>query len=195
MSIPAVLVSSKTTVDGTVGVSFTYRPYAMSPTTSTFSWGEIPSGLTLINGTILGTPQIAGITATQLTATSASGTDVRDFTWRIYTAATPPLSPTNFIVNGDGNNPRYASGQTLTLQWTITNDGGTVPGSAVELRKFDGTLVKTIEVGSGINVLVLTSNDILSSFGSYQDIDIRVYALRNSTRSVFPAETIVTYTY
>ena len=195
MSIPAVLVSSKTTVDGTVGVSFTYRPYAMSPTTATFSWGEIPSGLTLINGTILGTPQIAGITATQLTATSASGTDVRDFTWRIYTAATPPLSPTNFIVNGDGNNPRYASGQTLTLQWTITNDGGTVPGSAVELRKFDGTLVKTIEVGSGINVLVLTSNDILSSFGSYQDIDIRVYALRNSTRSVFPAETIVTYTY
>jgi hypothetical protein len=195
MSIPAVLVSSKTAVDGTVGVSFTYRPYAMSPTTATFSWGEIPSGLTLINGTILGTPQIAGITATQLTATSASGTDVRDFTWRIYTAATPPLSPTNFIVNGDGNNPRYASGQTLTLQWTITNDGGTVPGSAVELRQFDGTLVKTIEVGSGINVLVLTSNDILSSFGSYQDIDIRVYALRNSTRSVFPAETIVTYTY
>tara|TARA_R110000868_G_scaffold247427_2_gene503817 strand:- start:577 stop:8088 length:7512 start_codon:yes stop_codon:yes gene_type:complete len=195
MSIPAVLVSSKTAVDGTIGVSLVYRPYAMSPTPATFSWGEIPSGLTLINGTILGVPQIAGITATQLTATSASGTDVRDFTWRIYTAATPPLSPTNFIVNGDGNNPRYASGQTLTLQWTITNDGGTVPGSAIELCQFDGTLVKTIEVGSGINVLVLTSNDILSSFGSYQDIDIKVYALRNSTRSVFPAETVVTYTY
>ncbi len=195
MTIPTVLVSSKTVVDGTVGVAFSYRPYAMSPTTATFSWGEIPSGLTLINGTVLGTPQTAGITVTQLTATSASGTDVRDFTWRIYTAATPPLSPTNLIINGDGNNPRYASGQTLTLQWTVTNDGGTVPGSVVELRQFDGTLVKTIEVGSGVNVLVLTSNEILSSFGSYQDIDVRVYALRNSTRSVFPAETIVTYTY
>lgn len=194
-SIPAVLVSSKTVVDGTVGVAFSYRPYAMSPTAATFSWGEIPSGLTLISGTVLGTPQTAGITATQLTATSASGTDVRDFTWRIYTAATPPLSPTNLIVNGDGNNPRYASGQTLTLQWTITNDGGTVPGSVIELRQFDGTLVKTIELGSGVNVLVLTSNEILSSFGSYQDIDVRVYALRNSTRSVFPAETIATYTY
>jgi hypothetical protein len=195
MSIPTVLISSKTVVDGTVGVAFSYRAYAMSPTVATFSWDEIPSGLTLISGTVLGTPQIAGITASQLTATSASGTDVRDFTWRIYTATTPPLTPTNFIVNGDGNNPRYASGQTLTLQWTLTNDGGTVPGSAVELRKFDGTLVKTIDVGSGVSVLVLTSNDILSSFGSYQDIDIRVYALRNSSRSVFPAQTIVTYAY
>jgi hypothetical protein len=105
------------------------------------------------------------------------------------------LTPTNLAVNGDGNNPRYLSGNGLTIQWTITNDGGGLPGSVIELRTFDGTLMKTLEIPVGVNIATLSPSDILSIFGTNQDIIIRVYAVRNSVRSPFPAECIVTYAY
>jgi hypothetical protein len=195
LSIPSVLISSRTIVDGTIGVPLVYVARAMSPTSGTFSWGVIPTGLTQIDGTILGTPLIEGITNTTMSVISNSGIDTRDFTWRIATAAAAPLTPTNLIVNGDGTNPRYSSGQSLTVQWTITNDGGAIPASVVELCRFDGTTVKTIDIPAGVSVLVVTPNEILSSFGSYQDIQVKVYSYRNSVRSQFPAQTIVTYTY
>jgi hypothetical protein len=195
LSIPSVLISSRTIVDGTIGVPLVYVARAMSPTSGTFSWGVIPTGLTQIDGTILGTPLIEGVTNTTMSVISNSGIDTRDFTWRIATAAAAPLTPTNLIVNGDGTNPRYSSGQSLTVQWTITNDGGAIPASVVELCRFDGTTVKTIDIPAGVSVLVVTPNEILSSFGSYQDIQVKVYSYRNSVRSQFPAQTIVTYTY
>ena len=192
-SIPPVLIASRTVVDGTVGVPLTYVARAMSATTGTFTWGIIPSGLTQIDGTILGTPLVEGITNTTLSVASTSGIDTRAFTWRIATAVIPPLSPTNLIVNGDGTNPRYTTGQNLTIQWTVTTDGGALPSSIIELCKFDGTVIKTIEIPTGANVYTVTSNDILTSFGSYQDILVKVYLTRNTAKSQFPAQTIVTF--
>lgn len=192
-SIPPVLIASRTLVDGTVGVPLTYVARAMSATTGTFTWGIIPSGLTQIDGTILGTPLIEGITNTTLSVASTSGIDTRAFTWRIATAVIAPLSPTNLIVNGDGTNPRYTTGQNLTIQWTVTTDGGALPSSIIELCKFDGTVIKTIEIPTGANVYTVTSNDILTSFGSYQDILVKVYLTRNTAKSQFPAQTIVTF--
>lgn len=192
-SIPPVLIASRTVVDGTVGVPLTYVARAMSATTGTFTWGIIPSGLTQIDGTILGTPLVEGITNTTLSVASTSGIDTRAFTWRIATAVIAPLSPTNLIVNGDGTNPRYTTGQNLTIQWTVTTDGGALPSSIIELCKFDGTVIKTIEIPTGANVYTVTSNDILTSFGSYQDILVKVYLTRNTAKSQFPAQTIVTF--
>jgi hypothetical protein len=195
LAIPPVLVSSRVVVDGIVGMDLTYIPRAMSATPTTFTFGSIPVGLSFVDGTVMGIPQVVGITNTFLEAVSSSGTDHRLFTWRISAAVIPPLSPTNLIVNGDGNNPRYRTGQSLVIQWVITNDGGVIPTSVIELRRFDGDLVKTYNTGQGVNILTVTSADIVSLFGDYQDIVIRVYALRNNVRSVFPAQTIVVYAF
>jgi hypothetical protein len=193
--IPAVIISSSTLVNGTVGTAFTYVPRAMTATPGTFTFDAIPTGLVQVNGTVLGTPLIVGTTETHLSVVSNSGQDRRPFTWVIHAAAAAPLTPTNLAVNGDGNNPRYLSGNGLTIQWTITNDGGSLPGSVIELRTFDGTLMKTLEIPVGVNIATLSPSDILSIFGTNQDIIIRVYAVRNSVRSPFPAECIVTYAY
>lgn len=193
--IPPVIISSSTIVDGYVGFDLEYTPRAMSETAGTFTFGQLPSGLTLLDGTVIGTPLIAGTTDTTLTCVSSTGTDSKPFLWRIFPAVDAPLSPTNLIVNGDGNNPRYQASQDLIIQWTVTSDGGVVPSSIVELRKFNGSLMKTVAVSQGVNVYKLTSNTILETFGSFQDISVRVFALRNGVRSIFPAETIVTYAY
>ena len=195
VAIPNVLISSATVVNGTVGVPLIYVAHAMSPTSGTFTWGSIPPGLTQIDGTILGTPLVEGITNTTISVVSTSGIDTRDFSWVISVAVAAPLTPTNLMVNGDGTNPRYSTGQNLTVAWTLTSDGGVVPSSIVELCRFDGTLVKSIVVPAGVSVLQVTCNEILSSFGSYQDVLVKVYSYRNSVRSPFPAQTIVTYTY
>jgi hypothetical protein len=193
--IPPVIISSSTIVDGYVGFDLEYTPRAMSESAGTFTFGQLPSGLALLDGVVIGTPLIAGTTDTTLTCVSSTGTDSRPFLWRIFPAVDAPLSPTNLIVNGDGNNPRYQASQDLIIQWTVTSDGGVVPSSIVELRKFNGSLMKTVAVSQGVNVYKLTSNTILETFGSYQDISVRVFALRNGVRSIFPAETIVTYAY
>ena len=193
--IPPVILSSAMLVNGTVGSAFTYVPRAMTASVGTFTFGAIPVGLTQIDGTILGTPLVVGVTETFLSVVSNTGQDRRPFTWVIHTAAVAPLSPTNLAINGDGNNPRYQSGDSLTIQWTVTSDGSDIPSSVIELRKFDGLLVSTIEIPAGVNIAILTPSEILSIFGTNQDIIVRVYALRNSVRSTFPAECIVTYAY
>jgi hypothetical protein len=165
----------------------------MTPTTGTFAFDAIPSGLAQVDGTVLGTPLIIGTTETYLSVVSADGQDRKPFTWVIITSTAAPLPPTNLVVNGSGGNPTYQSGESLTIQWSITSDGLDTPSSLIELRKFDGQLVSTITVAVGVNIFTLLSTDILSLFGANQNIIVQVFALRNSVRSTVPAECTVTY--
>jgi len=191
--IPPVLISSPTDVSGTTGVPVTYVPHAMSSTPPTFTFDSVPIGLSLSNGTVVGTPVVAGPLATYLTATSASGTDRRPFNWFIYSANQAPLTPKNLTVNADGTNPRYTSGQDLNIQWTLTDDGNGLASTLLEFRKIDGTLVLSLVIPQGVGLYTLSSAALLAGFGSYQNIDLKVYAYRNSVRSTFPAECIITY--
>jgi len=195
LAIPPVLITSSVDLAGTVNVPFLYVPRSMSQTTGTFTIATLPSGLSFLNGTVTGTPLVVGVTETTLGFTSPSGSDERALTFSIVTLPDAPLTPTNLRINGDGTNPRYIAAQDVIIQWTITSDGGEIPGSIVEIRTISGELKYSTTMAKGVDILSLSSAAIISLLGGYSDFVVRVFAYRASVKSVFSAETRVVYSF
>ena len=193
VSIPPALISSSLSASGQVSVPFLYLPQAMSLSTGLFTVDVLPSGLSFVDGTISGVPLSAGVTNTRLSFSSADGSDSRTLRIAITPSVVSPSSPTNLRVNGDGTNPRYSSSTVLNIQWTVTTDNGLIPSFDVEFRTVGGELKQTLSTGLGVNVLSVSAAQILSMFGAYQDVSLRVYSVHDGVRSIFPAETQVTY--
>lgn len=187
-SIPSVIITSSLDNSGTLNSNLTYVPHAMGVQPITWAATGLPSGLSLVNGTIVGVPSVAGVTNSTLVATSPQGSDTRTVVFRIVAQPVAPLSPNNIRINGSGTNPRYRSGEDVTVQWTITTDGGAIPSTVVELRDVSGSLKSTLSYPQGEDIATISNAEIISVFGSETSFTVRVYAERGGIRSIIPAE-------
>ena len=63
--------------------------------------------------------------------------DVPEITHPIQRRSLRPLGPANLTAHGDGVNPTYATGQDVTLDWTLTSEdrAGTSADVDVDCRR------------------------------------------------------------
>lgn len=112
-----------------------------------------------------------------------------------------PLAPVNLRAGGDRAHPAYSTGQNVGLAWTQTHEarerfwfnatsgsgwgnfGATPPATVIEFRTTGGVLKQTIEVAAGTSSYTLTNANLVSWYGSEQDLVVRAWHFRGGFRS------------
>lgn len=160
-------ITSSNTKAGTIGTSLTHT-LTGSGGTATYSWsitGSLPSGLSISNDVISGTPTTAGSTSVTVTLTdSASVTKTQTLTFTI-TANNPTITSASSASGTSGSaftHTLTGSGGTSPYTWTsgslpagLALSGNTISGTPT----VDGTFTITITItdsASGTSTQTLT---------------------------------------
>jgi large repetitive protein len=171
ISAPAITLTPTTVASGTVGVAYSQEIAAsgsIQPYTLAVSDGTLPPGLSLVDGTLTGTPTATGDYTFTLRATdSATGTGPYSG-WQEYqiSIAPPPITLTPTTVASGTVGVAYsqeiaASGGTPGYSLAVS-DGTLPPG----LSLVDGTLTGTPTAG-GDFTFTLQATDSSTGTGPY----------------------------
>jgi len=150
--LPAPSITSSLTANGTVGSSFTYATAATNSPSSYAATG-LPSGLSIntSNGVISGTPTAIGSSNVSLSATNATGTDIKTLvitvgqgTQAITFGALDPITygATSFSLNG-------ASSSGLPLSYSSSNTAvAAISGNTVTIIGAGTTSITASQIGN-----------------------------------------------
>ena len=168
VSIPAIpVITSATSANGTLGVTFNYTIAATNYPTS-FSATGLPAGLSLntSTGVISGTPTAAGTSTVSIGATNAGGTGSASLT---LTISTPPVPVINSALAAAGtkgqpfsytilatNLPTSFSASGLPSGLSFNSVTGVISGSPTVTGVSNITLGATNLGGTGTATLTLT---------------------------------------
>ena len=160
----APVITSTGTVQGIIGVAFSYQIAAISNPTS-FSAPGLPAGLSLTAaGLIFGTPTTAGVTSVTMSATNAVGTGTKTLTLTVVTPVAPAItSPLNvngidgssftYTVTATGTTPMTFSASQLPLGLTLS--GETIAGRPSQPGVTNVTLTAINAGGTDSKTLVI----------------------------------------
>lgn len=111
----------------------------------------------------------------------------------ILLRALRPLGPANLTANGDGAHPTYATGQDVTLDWTLTSEAraGSDPEVDLECRAdpcvlelWAGAVLKATLTVSREGPCTLTTAALIAALGSETDFTVRAYLALGGYRSL-----------
>jgi len=166
VDVPATL-TSPVSVNGVVGVAFTYTPTASGTTPITFTASPLPPGMSFDGTTLSGTPTTSGTTAMVVTATNPTGPTATTVMVTI-SALAPPVFISNANAFGTVGQffdwPLAASGA-APITYAITSGaltdglslaGGVITGTPSTAGTQSVTITATGPGGQATQVLTLT---------------------------------------
>ncbi|GEM_PF-6812406 len=153
-ALPVITLSSNATTSGYVGKSISAQ-CSVQTNAGTVTWSAInlPPGLSInsASGLITGTPATAGLYATKVTATNATGSGTMEVDF-VITAATgaPVISCVGATATENGGTLTTTAG-TINLQFLATNGGASWSGSfptGLSINANYGAVSGSLAVGS-----------------------------------------------
>ncbi len=166
--VPAPVITSATTANGTQGSAFSYQITATNSPTS-FGAAGLPAGLTVnsATGLISGTPTVAGTSTVTLSATNNSGTGNATLTLTIAAAVPLPVITSSTTANGTvgsafsyqitaTNSPTSYGAAGLPAGLTVNSATGLISGTPTVAGTSTVTLSATDSGGTGNATLTLT---------------------------------------
>ena len=187
--IPPVVITSAAVVYGTVGRPFTYIPKAMGDPAPTWVVNPIPSGLTYINGTVVGYPGITGVGTLGLVATNTYGSDTRQVYVSVQASAgNIPSPPTNLQVKGSFY-PTYHSGEDISVTWT----GDGLSKTVLRFYTLTSSLFLTATLSAGVESFLLANAEFIEAIGTEQPFVIHAYSKLDLNESLTFVEIGVDY--
>jgi hypothetical protein len=166
----APIITSATSVPGTVGTPFATYLIAATGSPSRLTATGLPAGLTFnaLSGAINGTPTSAGTTVATLTASNSAGTGSLALTFTIAPVAVAPIITSSGIVSGTVGQPfvtyRIAAtglptsyGATgLPAGLSVNPLTGAITGTPTAPGNYTVTLLATNAAGTSSSLLTLT---------------------------------------
>jgi hypothetical protein len=172
----APVITSSSTVNGTVGSNFSYQITASNSPTS-YAATTLPAGLSLnaTTGAITGTPSVAGNTTVTLSATNSGGTGSGNLTIRVVPARPEITSATtangtvgsafSYQIAASGPPTSYAA-KKLPKGLTLNASTGAITGTPMAAGNTTITLSATNSegIGSGnLTIRVVPARPVITS--------------------------------
>jgi len=132
----APVINSLLSVNGSLGLPFSYTITATGIPEPTFTASPLPPGLTFTGDTITGQPLQSGTTFVTLTAKNTAGTDTKQLTINL---TSPPVITSPLVIPG-------AVGQAMSYTLTASNNP---TGFAVEPPGFPAGLPLSVNANTG----------------------------------------------
>ncbi|WP_438480140.1 beta strand repeat-containing protein [Oleiharenicola lentus] len=206
---PPPIIGGAASVDGRVGVAFSFTITASNSPTAFFAT-NLPPGLTLSGATISGTPTAAGYYSVTVTAQNATGSNARALTIQIAPPLNAPVftgstTPSGTAGGAFSYTPAFGAGNTnyalvnlpngspsvLPSGLTLNATTGEITGTTTQTGTFQVAIRATNADGSTTVVLTFTFNPALTAplFTSNSSVIATVGTAFNFTLTTSPAAT------